>query len=260
MEFESAGSVFNLSRRWTRRLCVGLIGVVGVGLAGCETADEHRTATGAVLGTLLGAAAGAAIADDDDRTKGALIGAAAGAAVGGGIGYLLERQKEDLNEIEGVEAREDTVYVPDERTAAATDGRSESLSADAGASDFIPERGLTMTLGEAQLFSPGSASLTAQGTHKVAEIAQVLRDYPESDVFIMGYTGAEGDRAYQVQLSQSRADAMKNTLIANRIDPARITSLGMGASNPIAPNDTEAGRRQNRRVEVIVVPRESAAA
>lgn len=263
----------SLNQRLRRGLCVGLVGVMGAGLAGCETADEHRTATGAIVGTLVGATAGALLAGDDDRGKGALIGGVAGAAVGGGIGYVLQRQKEKFNEIEGVEASEETVYVPAPQEAdaptvdesgALDDTTWESGEGSTGEArtqevSLVPAQGLTMTLTEQLLFPVDSSALTPEGTRKVGEIADVLKEFPESDVFVMGYTSSDGNDAYNVSLSQRRADAVKNTLVANQISPYRITSLGMGSSNPVASNDTQAGRLQNRRVEIVVVPRKSAA-
>lgn len=273
MESGRAEIARGLNHRLMRGVCVGLIGVMGAGLAGCETANEHRTATGAVVGTLVGATAGALLAGDDDRGKGALIGGVAGAAVGGGIGYVLQRQKEKFDEIDGVEANEETVYVPapQDQDAPTVDetGALDDTTWDSGESgtgeaatqevSLVPAQGLSMTLTEQLLFPIDSSALTPAGTRKVGEIAEVLREFPESDVFIMGYTSSDGDDAYNVSLSQRRADAVKNTLVANQISPYRITSLGMGASNPVASNDTHAGRLQNRRVEILVVPRKSAA-
>jgi outer membrane protein OmpA-like peptidoglycan-associated protein len=259
MEAVRAESGLNLNGRFARALCVGMIGVMGTGLVGCETANEHRTATGAIAGTVIGAAAGAMISDDS--TKGALIGGAAGALVGGGIGYVLQRQKEKFDEIEGVQANEQTVYVPEVSNPSGQTGAESSSEGEVVAEEvtFTPAQGLTMTLTEQLLFPYDSSALTSQGTSKVAEIADVLKEFPDSDVFVMGYTSSDGDDGYNVQLSQRRADAVRNTLIANQVSSGRITALGMGSSNPVATNDTESGRMQNRRVEIIVVPRETAA-
>lgn len=247
-----------MEQNFLRLVSLGLVGVMGSGLVGCQTANEHRTATGAIAGTIVGATAGALISDD--KAKGALIGGVAGAAVGGGIGYLLQRQKDKFDEIEGVEAQQETVYVPQTQASAESAGTATATAGEATAQnvDFIPAQGLTMKLQEQVLFSYDSSALTPAGTSKIGEIAAVLREYPDSDVFIMGYTSSDGDDSYNTQLSQRRADAVKNTLIANQVAPSRITALGMGASNPIASNETEAGRGQNRRVEIIVVPRETA--
>jgi outer membrane protein OmpA-like peptidoglycan-associated protein len=245
--------------RMMRAVSLGLIGLLGVGLTGCRTMDEHRTVTGAVAGTVVGAAAGALIAEDS--AKGALIGAAAGAAIGGGVGYLLQRQKDKFDKIEGVEATEQTVLVPQQQTGAEAGGAEAwEDGAEVQPVEYVETQGLTLNLQEQVLFAVNSSALTSAGTTKVAEIAAVLREFPDSDVFILGYTSSDGGDAYNVELSQRRADAVRNTLIANQVAANRLTALGMGASNPIASNDTAEGRSANRRVEIIVVPREEAAA
>ena len=105
------------------------------------------------------------------------------------------------------------------------------------------------------LFDKGSSALTARGVTRVREIAQVLRDYPDSDVYIRGYSSSEGDDKVNYELSQRRAEVVRNASIAAGIDPVRLFAQGMGSSNPLADNNTESGRIQNRRVELIVVPR-----
>lgn len=246
-----------LDGRLGRWMCLGLMGAMGTGLTGCQWMNEHRTATGAVAGTVVGATAGALISDDN--TKGALIGGAVGAAVGGGIGYVLQRQKDKFNEIENIEAKEQTVYIPQTEPAASAETTpGETTETTPENVEFVPAQGLSMTISDSVLFAFDSSALTPEGTAKIGEIANVLKEFPDSDVFVMGYTSSDGDDAYNVQLSQRRADAVKNTLIANQVAASRITALGMGESNPVAPNDTEAGRAQNRRVELLVVPREAA--
>ncbi|MBI1785303.1 glycine zipper 2TM domain-containing protein, partial [Candidatus Sumerlaeota bacterium] len=94
--------------RFYKVTSLSLIAALGAGSMGCETMNEHRTATGAVAGTLIGAAAGAAI-DSHNRGRGALIGAAAGAAVGTGVGYMLQKQKQAFDRIKDLESQERTV-------------------------------------------------------------------------------------------------------------------------------------------------------
>jgi outer membrane protein OmpA-like peptidoglycan-associated protein len=109
------------------------------------------------------------------------------------------------------------------------------------------------------IFEKGSSALSAHGVGKVREIAAVLREYPESDVYIRGYTSSEGDDKVNFDLSHRRAEVVRNELVAAGISPSRLFPQGMGSSNPVASNDTESGRVQNRRVELHVVPRGQAA-
>ena len=106
------------------------------------------------------------------------------------------------------------------------------------------------------IFERNSSKLTRQGIEKMREISEIMRQYPDSSVIIKGYTSSEGDDEYNLRLSESRAKMVSNQLVANRVHPGRIIALGMGESEPIANNDTESGRMQNRRVEIDIVPSE----
>ncbi|OPZ09010.1 MAG: putative lipoprotein YiaD precursor [candidate division BRC1 bacterium ADurb.BinA292] len=97
--------------------------------------------------------------------------------------------------------------------------------------------------------------MTPRGKQKVAEVAAVLLEYPDSDVLVKGYASSEGAEAYNLELSERRAKAVQNELIANRVSASRIQAIGFGEADPIASNETEAGRALNRRVEIDVYPR-----
>lgn len=234
---------------------VALAALTG-GITGCQTASEHRTETGAIVGGVLGATAGALI-DDDNRWRGGAIGAAAGAAVGGGIGYVLDKQKESFDRIEDLEAEKRSVPVYYE--AAEPPSEAVPVGAAPPVAPPVPSaettEALTLTMSSELLFERGSSAISQQGAMKIGEIANVLRQYPDSFVIVKGYTSSEGEDSYNLQLSQRRAEMVKNQLVANRIDASRITALGMGESMPVASNETEAGRIQNRRVEIDVIPR-----
>src|SRR5690606_25552658 len=104
------------------------------------------------------------------------------------------------------------------------------------------------------LFEKGQASLLPGAQPKLQEIARILNEYPNSVVMIRGYTSSEGGDGINIPLSQNRADMVLKTLIGYGVSPQRLTSIGLGSSNPIASNDTEAGRAMNRRVEIEVLP------
>ena len=113
------------------------------------------------------------------------------------------------------------------------------------------ERGLVLTLGDV-LFGSGQATLTPGAMHRLQTLVTVLKAHPERQVTIEGYTDSVGSESYNLGLSQRRAEAVRDFLVQNGVDAARITARGYGAAAPIAPNTTEAGRQQNRRVEVII--------
>ena len=86
----------------------------------------------------------------------------------------------------------------------------------------------------------------------ISTTAAVLRKYPDNKVIVKGYTDSLGDPAYNIDLSQRRAQAVANELIKQGVKAENITAIGYGASNPVATNSTVEGRRQNRRVELEI--------
>ena len=85
-------------------------------------------------------------------------------------------------------------------------------------------------------------------------IAQVLNNYPQTNIRVEGHTDSTGSAAYNQTLSERRANSVRNALIQRGIAASRIPTVGYGASSPIADNSTEYGRQQNRRVEVRIIP------
>lgn len=240
----------------TRSIATALmVSIAAVGLTGCETMNRNRTATGAVIGGAVGTAAGALI-DEDNPWRGALIGLAAGTALGGGVGYVLEKQKEAFERIEDLEVRQEQVILqqPPVYTESAPGEYTSPPQSYSERTDALMVR-----VSSDVLFEQGSSALSPHGVTKVREIAGVLKEYPESDVYIRGYTSSEGDDRVNFELSQRRAQVVANELVAAGVSPSRLFPHGMGSSNPVAPNDTESGRVQNRRVELHVVPRGEAA-
>jgi outer membrane protein OmpA-like peptidoglycan-associated protein len=113
------------------------------------------------------------------------------------------------------------------------------------------ERGLVLTLGDV-LFDFDKATLKPGGERAVNNLYKFLREYPERRVMIEGFTDTVGPADYNKQLSRRRADAVRQALLNKGIRSMRIQIRGYGEQYPVASNETEAGRQQNRRVEVII--------
>lgn len=114
------------------------------------------------------------------------------------------------------------------------------------------ERGLVVSLGNLS-FAPGSATLQRQSTPLLTRVAALLRDHPERNVLIEGHTDATGTPTENLHLSPKRAEAVQEGLVDHGVDPRRLILRGYGARYAVAGNDTEAGRRRNRRVEVVIL-------
>ena len=113
------------------------------------------------------------------------------------------------------------------------------------------DRGLIVTLGDV-LFDTGKASLKAGATSNLNKLVAFLNEYSDRTVLIEGYTDSVGSEDYNQGLSERRADSVKSYLAGQGIGSIRLSAAGKGESDPVASNDSAAGRQQNRRVEVVI--------
>ena len=117
------------------------------------------------------------------------------------------------------------------------------------------ERGWVVTLGDV-LFDTGKANLKSATSQHLGDLAQFLAKYPQRGAIIEGHTDSVGGSDYNLQLSQRRADSVRDFLLGRGILSSRMSSSGKGEQLPIAGNDSASGRQQNRRVEVIITDAE----
>jgi len=113
------------------------------------------------------------------------------------------------------------------------------------------ERGMVLTLSDV-LFDFDSATLKSGANKAVNELASFMQEYPKRTIQIEGFTDSIGSAEYNQNLSQRRAEALKNALMNNGVSGQRIRTIGYGKEYPVASNATEAGKQQNRRVEIII--------
>ncbi len=212
-------------------LCALTIAMATV--TGCSQ-PMTRTQTGAAVGTGVGAAIGAGLGQAIGRdTESTLIGAAAGALAGGltggAIGNYMDKQENAMRQ-----------------AVAAVDGASVQRN----------QNTLAVTFKSDILFPVNSAVLQPGANDEITRVAQVLTQYPATNITIAGHTDSTGSDALNQDLSERRANAVKSALSARGVAPARMTAIGFGESKPIADNSTEAGRTINRRVEITIVPQQ----
>lgn len=204
-----------------------------VSFTGCAAIqDNPRTAKGAIGGAAVGAGTGAAIGAIVGGKKGAGKGAAIGSVVGliggGVIGNYLDRQ---AREMEAILAEQDSLRREQER--------------------------LVVIMPSDVMFAVNSAEIAPGARAKLRDLGAVLNRHPRTVIDVIGHTDSTGSAEYNLQLSQRRATAVADALVAAGVAPSRIGTRGMGLSSPIASNANEAGRQQNRRVEIIVNPDQS---
>lgn len=196
--------------------------------SGC--ASMNNTGKGAIIGGGSGAALGAGIGALAGKGKGAAIGAAVGAAVGSGTGALIgrrmDKQKKELEAIEG--AKVETVQ------------------------DANNLQAIKVTFDNGILFPTNKSELSASSREALTKFAASLKNSPDTDVTIYGHTDNTGTRAVNERISKERADAVANFLVGQGISRSRIKTEGLAFDQPVADNSTAEGRAQNRRVEVYI--------
>ncbi|MEM1074246.1 MAG: OmpA family protein [Pseudomonadota bacterium] len=186
----------------------------------------NNTQQGALLGAGAGALAGALSRGDGNRDEAALIGAVVGGAVGAGIGYSLDQQEADL--------RRD---IGNENVQITNTGDS-----------------LIVNLPQDLLFSTDSFAVRPDLQADLRMVAGNLQRYPDSTVQVLGHTDSDGEADYNQQLSEQRANAVASILMNAGVQPARFQISGRGENQPVASNLSEAGKAQNRRVELVILP------
>jgi outer membrane protein OmpA-like peptidoglycan-associated protein len=160
-----------------------------------------------------------------------VVGAAVGGIAGTAIGADLDRQHRELE---------------------------QSLGG-YGASVVNTGNQLVVTLPEAITFDTGSSIVHPEYVDEIALVARSLRDNPQSTVQVIGHTDNVGRTDYNQALSERRAAAVAQILLANGVGAGRVQTVGHGYNQPVASNDTPGGRAQNRRVEIVITPTGTAA-
>lgn len=220
----------SMARPWAvRSVLVLALGVLCLATSGCTwirnqteptTTARDKTRKGAGYGAAAGAAA--AILKGEREADEILAGAAVGAAVGAGVGHYMDRQEERFARIPGTSI------------------------------ERVAHNVLLVRFDSSVLFPVDSAVIGTNGRSTLEEVATVLSDFPRTAVVVQGHTDSTGSEEHNLDLSERRAKAVRNHLVTRGVTDGRMTSLGLGEGYPVASNDSEAGRRQNRRVEILL--------
>ena len=215
----------------TRRNLIAATALMAL-LAGCTTnpyTGESQAGKAGIyggIGAATGAVIGAATSSKKDRTKGALIGAAVGGAAGGGYGYYVDTQEAKLRQtLQG--------------TGVQVQRNGDDLK-------LIMPGNIT--------FASNSADISSSFYPTLNSLVLVFKEFNKNGVNIVGHTDNTGSLELNQSLSQRRTQSVANYLTANGVPGQRISAYGAGPSQPIASNATDAGRAQNRRVEINLRP------
>ena len=198
----------------------GALGLVAVTLTACGLNKRDQ---GALIGAGGGAVAGGVIGNQTGSTaRGAIIGAVVGGAAGAIIGHQMDQQALSLQQ-----------NIP-------------------GATVTRVGEGIAVTFASGLLYDTGSDEIRAEAAQNLRALASSLGEYPNTDLVIVGHTDGEGSSESNWDLSRRRATAAASYLESQGVLVTRLSAVQRGESEPIATNDTEAGRQLNRRVEVAI--------
>ena len=191
---------------------------------GCKA---NNTTKGGAIGAGAGGVIGGIIGKQSDNTAvGAIIGATVGGAAGALIGRHMDKQAEELRrDLEGAEV---------ERVG----------------------EGIKITFNSGLMFDLDSYTLRPATKENLADLSKTLKKYDDTNILIEGHTDNTGTDEYNLNLSEKRASEVGTFLTSQGVQRSRITTEGYGEGQPIADNDTQAGRQQNRRVEVAIFANE----
>jgi outer membrane protein OmpA-like peptidoglycan-associated protein len=201
-------------------------------LSGCETVDsvahdpdKAKTRRGAGYGAAAGAVVGLLTAGSNPF-KSAMIGAAVGALAGGAVGYYMDKQEAKLRQ----------------------------QMAGTGVEVVRQGDNITLDMPGNVTFAFDSASLNSQFYPVLDKVAETLKEYDKSVVEVAGHTDSTGSDSYNQTLSERRANSVADYLSSHGMPRTRMVTIGAGEAHPVASNDTEEGRSENRRVELTIVP------
>jgi outer membrane protein OmpA-like peptidoglycan-associated protein len=195
-------------------------------LSGCASLNNKER--GAIIGAGAGAAAGGAIGKAQGSTaKGAIIGAVVGGTVGAVIGHQMDQQAKELEQ-----------NIPGARVERVGEG-------------------IQVTFESGLLFDFNSDRVKPEAQKNLSNLAASLGKYPNSSLLIVGHTDAVGSDSFNQGLSERRAISTASYLIGQGVASSRLRTMGLGESEPVAANDTEANMAKNRRVEVAIYASEA---
>ncbi len=208
-------------------LAISLALVVGLGACTTNPYTGEEQASKTAMGAGIGAAAGGLIGVATGGSRSAiLLGVGIGALAGGGVGYYMDRQEDKL------------------RAQLQNTGVSVTRNGD----------NIILNMPGNVTFATDSSNISADFYPVLNSVALVINEFEKTYIDINGHTDSTGAESYNQTLSEARASSVARYLESQKVVPQRIVTRGMGESQPIADNDTPAGRSLNRRVEIILTP------
>jgi outer membrane protein OmpA-like peptidoglycan-associated protein len=199
---------------------LAMVFCLGAAMTGCGTSSAVQGGAigaggGGIIGGLIGKAAG-------NTALGAIIGAAVGGTTGAIIGHNMDKRAAEL--------KKDLSNAKIERVG----------------------EGIKITFDSGILFASNSSELQPSAKGNIDQLSKMLNKYPDTNILIEGDTDSQGSDELNQKLSERRAQAVADYQKGQGVAGSRISTVGLGEHNPVASNETAAGRQQNRRVEIAI--------
>ena len=197
-------------------------------LIGCAADDPNRRAK---TGGVIGAVAGAVIGNQSSSSNGKYVGAAVGALTGAAVGNYMDKQHAQLQRQLAAEQNSSEIQLsrPDAET-------------------------IKLDVASEVTFDVNSSSIKSTFRSSLDKVADIISEYDQTAVHVVGHTDSTGSHEYNQQLSEKRAISVAGYLSRSGVQRTRLRSAGRGENQPVANNTTSQGRSQNRRVEIYLKP------
>jgi outer membrane protein OmpA-like peptidoglycan-associated protein len=203
-----------------KQLAFGLV-FISLLIAGCKslTRSQKGGAIGAAGGGVIGGVIGKALGN---TAAGVIVGATVGGVTGAVIGRKMDKQAEEMQKVLG-------------------DAEVKRVG-----------EGIVIEFKDKVLFGYDRSDLGTSARTNLSRLSEILQKYPDTNIEVLGHTDSKGRDDYNQALSERRAAATAAYLKSQGIQANRVTTRGLGETDPKGPNDTDAGRAENRRVEFVV--------
>ncbi len=190
---------------------------------------QRGAAAGAASGAVIGGVLGNNVGKGNNTVLGALVGAVIGGVAGGYIGDRMDKQAQKIEE-----------EIPGAQVTRVGEGINVVFNQDAGV-----------------YFDTNKATVKGAAIETLDKMAAILKEYPQTNILVVGHTDSAGPDDYNMTLSKQRAESVTNYLITHGISGSRLTTEWFGETQPVADNSTAAGKAKNRRVEMAIVANEA---
>lgn len=207
--------------------------VLAISLTNCKAIQNaNNKQKGAVIGATGGAILGAIIGNNVGKGGNGELGAVIGGVVGGGAGILIGNKMDK-------QAQKIEEEIPGAQVERIDDGIV-----------------VTFDEGSGVYFDTNKYNINTASQQSLNKLINVFKEYPDTNILVVGHTDSQGSEEYNMTLSKNRAYAVSNYLSSNGISSGRLTTNWFGETQPLHDNATAEGRAKNRRVNVAILPNE----